>query len=522
MQAASFPESGNMTLREYLHVLWRWKWVIVVAVCASTFAAYVYSSQQPRQYMATAELIYVEPIDPTSPLGPSYSSDARDLAVQDVINVMGSPLIAGRAQTMLDKSSVGPYGISTSVSGGSVSGTGGVIDVSATSASARDAAAVANAYAQAVVTWRKAQQLDRVALAERAVRAKLSGFTSGVSRRTTDYIMLKQNLQNLKLLEMTVSGDFQLVTPAAAPVVPFAPQPGRSGALGMGVGLLAGVGLAFLFNQLTTKVRGQREAGEVLGLPVVGSLPEIPRRALKDGRLIALTHPSGRSAEALRLLRSNLDYVNVDDVSSLLVTSALADEGKSMTVCNLAVTMAMAGKKVVVVDGDLRRPRVHEYFGLPNDVGLSSVAAGDVTLAEALKTVDLPPTLRPGGDNGSRPDAAARARNARRLVVLTSGPFVPDPGELVASKRFGSIIRELQTASVDFVIVDSPALMEVGDAAAMAAQVEGLVMVVSLDKARHTTLVEARHLLAPLPCKKLGAILVRAKSGPSGYYAYSD
>jgi len=191
-----------------------------------------------------------------------------------------------------------------------------------------------------------------------------------------------------------------------------------------------------------------------------------------------------------------------------------------MLVCNLAVTMVMAGKKVVVVDGDLRRPRLHEYLNVSNDVGLSSVAAGTVSLAEAVRAVDLPSTLRDSKDgDGSNPDGTVRRAVERRLVVLTAGPPVVDPGGLVASGQFGAIIRGLQTAKVDFVIVDSPALLEVGDAAAMASHVEGLIVVVSLDRARRSTLSEARDVLAPLPCKKIGAVLVRAKQRRGRYYS---
>ncbi len=544
MPESSSGSAGGLALSDYLRVLWRWKWMIVIIVCASTLAAFAYSWRQAPQYKATAELLYVEPIDPTNPLGSSYySSDVRALAVEDVVNVTGSTEIGDRAKTILGRGVAGKYDVSTSVRGGPVADTGGVIDVSAISGNPREAAAVATAYAQALVEWRKAQQLERVGAAVQAVEAKLAAFTTESSRQSADYLLLKQNLANLKLLETTASGDFKLISPAIPPVSPFAPRPPQAAALGMGVGLLVGVGLAFLFSQLTTKVQGTHEASEVLGLPVLGSLPEIERESLKDGRLVALTDPDGQTAEALRLLRSNLDYFDVGNGSSLLVISALAGEGKSTMVCNLAVTIALAGKEVVVVDGDLRRPRVHEYFGLPNDVGLSSVAAGHVALADALIQVDLPPSLRPGNDgsgpgvaervrqkrkpvvrtagaHGARPDVAERVRGERRLVVLTAGPHVPDPGELVASQRFGDIIRELQSATVDVVIVDSPALMEVGDAAAMAAQVQALVMIVDLDKAHHSTLVEMRHLLAPLPCKKLGAILVRTKGRASTYGYY--
>jgi len=220
-------------------------------------------------------------------------------------------------------------------------------------------------------------------------------------------------------------------------------------------------------------------------------------------------------------LRSSLDYVNVDGLSSLLVTSCVAGEGKSTTVCNLAVTLAMAGKKVVVVDGDVRKPHVHEYFGVANDIGLSSVVAGTVKLADAFRPIDLPALAQQRQGNGSSPpDPRPASSGPHRLVVLTSGPRPPDPGELVASREFAAVMAYLHKSSVEFIIVDSPALLEVGDAAAMAADVEGLLMVVDADKVGRPMLQEARDLLATLPCHKLGVVLVRAKGGRSGYGHY--
>jgi Mrp family chromosome partitioning ATPase len=339
---------------------------------------------------------------------------------------------------------------------------------------------------------------------------------------------------------MTVSGEFEVIDQARAPEEPFEPKPLQSAALGLGVGLLAGIGLAFLFSQLTTRVRGKHEIAALLDLPIIGTVPEIERRDVQAGGLITVTHPDGRAAESLRLLRSNLDYINVDGASSLLVTSGLAGEGKSMTACNLAVTMAMSGRSVAIADGDLRRPRVHEYFGLENEVGLSDVALGGVKLADALVHFHIPFTPRPGatatrtGDQTGRSAAkvtvsgtlngAGRsddkgAQGDRQVAVLTAGQLVSHPGELVASKHFGDIIRKLRDdEGMEFVIVDAPPLLEVGDAAAMAAQVDALVVVVDVKKARQESLLETQHLLTPLPSKKLGVILLRTK--PESRYGY--
>ena len=554
MAVSASRTTGGRTLGDYLTVLWRWKWMIVAIVVASTGGAYLYAWSQSPQYSSAATLLYEQPVDPTNPLQTSYySSMDRDMAVESVINIMGSTEIADRAEKYLGDEVDDPYNVSASTrtsSDATSSGSGGVVDIVATSGNPRESAKVATVYAQAVVEWRKAQQVDRVEVAIEAVEQALTTYNTEASRQSAEYLSLKQQLANLELLKTTSSADFKMVSPGMVPTEPFAPKPLKSAMLGMGVGLLIGVGLAFLLDPLTQRVRGKREAGEVLGLPILGSVPEIERDKLRHGNIVALTDPSGRSAEALRLIRSNLDYLNVDRASSILVTSALAGEGKSTTACNLAVTMALAGKHVAIVDGDLRRPKIHEYFGLSNATGLSSVAFGDAQLRDALLEVSLAPR-RPGSDGsgaivrqraamdraGGKPAAGAvttaatatprvlerAAGDMRKLLVLPAGPRVADPGEVVASRRFGEVIRELQSDDVDVVIVDTPALLEVSDAAAMASQVEALIVIVDITKAHQMVLQEMRDILAPLPCKQLGAILVKTKrSRSSGYGYYSD
>lgn len=539
--------ASGLALGDYLRVLWRWKWMILVVVLAAGIGSYGYSWMQPAQYESTATLIYVEPVDPTNPLGSSYySSQSQAIAVQSVIDVMGSAEVSHRAERYLGEDVVAPYTVDATVTGGTTdSATGGVIDVTATSGKAKASALVATAYAEGIVDWRKSQQFERIDIAVEAVEASLKEFITDAQRQTTEYQALKQQLAALELLTTTATGDFRLISPGEVPLEPSAPKPNQAAAIGLGVGLLVGIGLAFLLDPLTARVRGKRETAEVLGLPVLGTIPEIDRSTLRDGPLIALTDSRGRSAEALRLLRSNIDYMNTEHASSILVTSALAGEGKSTTICNLAITMALGGKRVVLVDGDLRRPRVHEYFGLPNTAGLSNVAMGEVSLDAALIQVDLTPLRRASGDgsgttvrsrgSGERGEVVQATRSAgastaatqnlldgRRLLVLPAGRWVPDPGEVVASRRFGEIIQMIREDKADLVLVDSPALMEVGDAAAMAAQVQALVVIVDVTKAQQSTLLEMRDLLAPLPCKRLGAILVKSKKSRStgqGYYA---
>ena len=218
------------------------------------------------------------------------------------------------------------------------------------------------------------------------------------------------------------------------------------------------------------------------------------------------------------MVRTNLDFLNVDaDIASVVVTSCVQGEGKSVAVANLAVSMALAGKKVIVVDGDLRRPRQHQYFALPNEVGVSTLITGQTNLAQSLQAVEVAGS----GPGASSADFATWSRGTdalEHLYVLTSGPLPPNPGEIVAAKRFTATIERLQREA-DLVIVDSPAMLPVGDASAIASSVDGLVFLVDMPLVKRPQLAQAADQLRRLPCRLLGTV-VRGDEHGSGRYAY--
>ncbi len=245
---------------------------------------------------------------------------------------------------------------------------------------------------------------------------------------------------------------------------------------------------------------------QVLRQPVLGRIPRISKRLLGEHTVATLSDPDGHAAEAFRLVRTNLDFMSVDaHVHSLLVTSGIQGEGKSVTVANLAVAMALAGKKVIVVDGDLRRPRQHQYFGLDNEHGVSTVTTGKGPLDSALQKVVV--TSSGNGANGVDFEGwAAGSEGVTSLYVLTSGPLPPNPGEIVASRRFAGMIETL-VSTADIVLVDSPALLAVGDTAALASTVDGLVFLVDMHVATRPMLERAAEQLGKLPCAALGIIV---------------
>jgi Mrp family chromosome partitioning ATPase len=261
----------------------------------------------------------------------------------------------------------------------------------------------------------------------------------------------------------------------------------------------------------------------VLGQPILARIPHLSRDQAKSHQLVTLAHPADPVSEAFRLLRSNLSYMDVDHKArTIMVTSGLQGEGKSVLIANLAVTLALSGKKVVVVDADLRRPRQHRLFDLDNTVGASSLMAGASQLSDSLQAVGVFPDEVPGGAGVGDDFAtwAAGSRPVTRLWVLTSGPIPPNPGELVASNRFAELLSQLR-AEADIVLVDSPALLAVGDTTALAAEVDGLIFLVDMEKARRQVLQASADQLYRLPCAMLG-VAVRLPTGTGrGEYYYS-
>ena len=224
------------------------------------------------------------------------------------------------------------------------------------------------------------------------------------------------------------------------------------------------------------------------------------------------------------MLRNNLDWMRVDgDLKSILFTSSQKGEGKTLTVCNLAVTLALSGKAVVLVDADLRAPRVHLAFGMSNATGLSTVVHGSVELSQALRSFDFgqywsSTIVKTRSTEAEAADVAETGNGS--LKILTSGPLPPNPGEVIASQRMTTVLQRLAESKADYVLIDAPPLLAVGDAGALAPSVDGLLFVANLDIVRRPTLHDARDRLSALPCRKLGLIVVGDRMESSHYHNY--
>jgi Mrp family chromosome partitioning ATPase/capsular polysaccharide biosynthesis protein len=525
---ADVSQESAATLRDYVRVLWLRKWLIVTIVIIFVLGALAYSLTRPKVYQASARMMYSPPTNVDNP-GSASSVDVNTLTIQlqSVGNSINSSRVRETAESELGEvRAASPYTVTATVvipSGTNSSAIADSADVTAQAGSAELAADVANAYARAVIEVRKEDQKESLQAAQAVLQKQLDVFQSEESKLSPDYASLTLELRNLQLAEATVNGDFVVFAPATAPTAPVSPKPVETAILGLCACLFFGIVAAFVMSQFDVRVRTYREVAGVLDLGLMGRIPRLPRTGSPNDELAALFDPRGTFSEAMRVMRSNLDWSNIDgQLRTLLVSSCLKGEGKTLTVCNLAVTLARAGKNVIVVDADLRNPRVHRVFNMPNVVGLSSVALGTAKLDEALRRFDESGEIRVRTATGLQGPMNGLARWEGSLRVLTSGPLPPNPGEVVASRRVHAVLDAVAGLEADYTLIDVPPLLGFGDAGALAPSVDGLIMVVNVKKARRPVLEEGREVLESLPCRKVGLVVTGEKIEDSHYANYSS
>nr|WP_227467849.1 polysaccharide biosynthesis tyrosine autokinase [Nocardioides lijunqiniae] len=276
---------------------------------------------------------------------------------------------------------------------------------------------------------------------------------------------------------------------------PVSPQPVRNIGLGALLGLVLGIGLAVLRDLMDTSLSSSDDIGLVTSAPILGHINSDPS-AVKKAPAVALAE-STPWAEAFRVLRTNMQYVDVDHERRVfVVSSSLPAEGKSTTAVNLAITLSMAGERVALVECDLRRPLIARRLGLDEAVGTTSVLIGKVSLDDALQTYD-------GTD----------------LSVLACGQLPPNPSELLQSQAMEVLIKDLRER-FDVVILDAPPLLPVTDAALLSAQADGMLAVVRHGKTTRDQLRHALERVEQVDAKCVGVVVNLAPAKKSAGYGY--
>jgi Mrp family chromosome partitioning ATPase len=402
-----------------------------------------------------------------------------------------------------------------------------ILDFQSTWPSAEGATAIANEYARQYVRYR--QRLDTAALvaAREQIAGRIEELRQSNLRRSPLVAQLVEDEQRLRTLEALQTANASVLREAGG-AAQIQPKPRRAAMLGVVLGLMLGVALAFARKAFDTRVTSAAELGERLGLPLLGRIPEPPRKLRSGDRLVMLSNRTGPDAEAFRILRTNLDFVNLDPgARSIMITSALEGEGKSTTIANLAIAFMRAGRRVVLVDLDLRKPAIGRLFGSPSEApGLTNVLLGSVDLQAALRPV-LGGELDYGGDGNGSNGSGRTAGNGREsalgsLTILPTGLVPPDPGEFIATADIPDLVREL-TDRFDLVLIDSPSLLSAGDARVISASTDAMVVVARLRAVRRATVTELRRALGTCPTLKLGYVVTSAELEEGhGYGGYEE
>jgi polysaccharide biosynthesis transport protein len=332
------------------------------------------------------------------------------------------------------------------------------------------------------------------------------GEALSLNRKGIEYSVLNREAESNRqiyesLLQRTketgISGEFKastirVVDAAEVPKSPFLPRRERDVSLAALTGLLFAVGLVFFFEYLDNRIKSPQELRATLNVPFLGMVPSVPDQ---HQALITEGVPANFS-ESIRSIRTNVLFSSAEEGAHIIVvTSAGPGEGKSVVSSNLAVSLAQAGQRVLLIDADMRRPRVHEIFDLPQEPGLSNLLVGDCKPSEAVR----------------------KWKNVPGLCVLAAGMIPPNPAELLGSKRFEEYVSTLGE-HFDWVLVDSPPVLAVADAAVVANGASGVVFVVGADQTSRQAAREAIHQLQSAHARVIGAVLNRVDLERNPYY----
>lgn len=323
---------------------------------------------------------------------------------------------------------------------------------------------------------------------------KQAGLDMELNVTQESYSSLLDSLYEIGMAEATTLSEIRIVEPAVRPFFPVSPNKALNGTLGLFAGLVLGFGLAFVLEYLDDTIRTAEDVKQFRSISLMGTVPKFkPNKLL----LISAKDPNDPVYESYRRIRN---YPTMDEKPrrSLLVTSAGPEEGKSTTVVNLGISVAREGKKVLIVDMDLRRASLHTYLDLPNETGITDLLQGKTSVSEAIQTTRV-----------------------EGLSIIPSGSPFPDPGVLIDSGQMGQLISDLKTR-FDVVIIDSAPILVKSDALVMAKYVDGSIIVLASEKTTRRAVNELVHVLAKAHIEPLGFVLNRfsIEKGKYFYHQY--
>ncbi len=517
-----------MELRQYGRTLWKWFWLILVGAAIAGGITYLVSSRSTPIYRSSSQLLIQQANSPSGlqwtevltseRLAANY---ARLLTTRPVLNQVAANL---RLPEITSSIIVDPVRETQ------------IIVLHVEDANPALATAVANDLPAVFISENEKQLQQRINTTLEAYQTQIDGAEADIEQAQTqlqvftaleddgEELTLEQaaqrarleaslaqyrsslaellrNRDDVKRAEANRGDTITVVEPAIEPTQPVRPRVLVNTLIAAALGALLLTAVAFLIEYLDDTIKLPEDATRVTGLPALGSLVQY-RNGDKGRRLIAATNPQSPFTESYRTLRTNIQFSSLDrPIDRLMVTSASPAEGKSTTAANLAVVVAQGGKRTILVDTDLRRPVLHQIFSLPNAVGVTNA----LLLPEGS---DLTPLLQP--------------TDVQNLWLLSSGPQPPNPSELLGSHRMGELIKELGQYA-DMLVFDSPPTLAVTDAAVLARQMDGVLLVVESAKTREVAAKRAAQGLLKVNANVLGIAVNRISYRLAGsHYYYYD
>ncbi|MDX1413607.1 MAG: polysaccharide biosynthesis tyrosine autokinase [Candidatus Promineifilaceae bacterium] len=512
-----------MELKRYLGVLRRWIWLIILGAIVAGGAAYFISSNMTPVYAASARYLIDEA--PGSNNSNEYSkllteqklaqtyveiATARPVLEETIIQ-LGLPFSVNQLREMVSVSAP----IDTQI-----------LVINAEDTDPVRAADIANTigevfitqnqvreslrYAEPIGNWQS--RMDSLKSEIEELESEIADFeetatdeqATALTRLRTQlnetqvrYTEAFNNLNQLQQAQAKESSNIVSIEAAKASSQPIRPNVITNTIIATLIGTLFAVSVIFLVEYLDDTVKSPEQVLADTKLSTLGAIAQIKASELSES-IIAFTHPRDPLSEAYRVLRTNLGFSAIDGaLRSIVVTSGSPGEGKSTTAANLSIVMAQAGKRVIIVDSDLRRPVQHKILSIGNNRGLTT----------ALLDNETPVTYH------------LQNTKVKGLRVLTSGPIPPNPAEILSSQRMNHLIQELYDEA-DVLVFDTPPVLTVTDAAVLSPQVDGTLFVVQVGKTRRDTLVQAVERVLNTNAQPLGVVLNRIKPSHGGYYYY--
>ena len=503
-----------MEFKQYILPLKRWWWLLVAATLIAAVSSYLATLRQPPIYQTLTTLMIGQVITDPNPTGAEFTL-SRQLA-ENYAEIANREPVKISTMEALGLSWLPDYQ-ATALPNGQF------IEIVVTDILPERAQAVANELARQLIlrspTGSQSDEQNRQAFIQtqldnlqlqitdteaeiQTLREALGGMDSArqIADTQVQITALETKLADLQgiysdLLANTESGainTISVIEEAYKPVVPIGPNKPLivllSAAVGLGLAVLA----AYVLEYMDDTVKAPEEVEELTSVPVIGYLSELD---IEDvGALYAADNPRHPSVEEMRTLRTNLEFAGVDQpLKTLLVTSTEMEIGKTSVAANLAIVMSQAEKKVILVDADLRRPNVHNFYGFQNKVGISDVFRGEYDLEGVFKPW-------PAGE----------------VTVITAGDLPPNPSELLGSKRMSQILEKLGSEA-DLVIIDGPPFV-VADAPVLASKVDGVLLIVRLGHTRKPSILSLMEQINRSGAKVIGVALNRIPARSIGYY----